>query len=177
MTAPCTLLHLSPSSPAPYCISPPPPQHPIASLPLLPSTLLHLSPSSPAPYCISPPPPQLQHTLTKKYLVVNTTLTSRVENTSLRVELRSENTQGCIFKILPRYKVRSVGDVVREWQELVGMHICLSSSFVMNSLLTLSKYPLPPSPPLLTYLPAYLCTFLPLTLPPSHPPRCGTMTR
>lgn len=55
---------------------------------------------------------QLQHSLTKKYVRVNTTLTSRTENTSLRVELCVENSNGCIFKILPRYKVRSVGDVV-----------------------------------------------------------------
>lgn len=44
--------------------------------------------------------------------MVNTTLTSRTENTCLRVELRADNTSGCVFKILPRYKVRSVGDVV-----------------------------------------------------------------
>jgi inositol 1,4,5-triphosphate receptor type 1 len=31
----------------------------------------------------------------------------------LQVELTSRNSQGCIFKILPRYKVRSVGDEVR----------------------------------------------------------------
>lgn len=55
---------------------------------------------------------QLLHTLTKRYLSVNTMLTSRTENTSLRVELSSENTSGCVFKVLPRYKVRSVGDVV-----------------------------------------------------------------
>lgn len=68
-----------------------------------------LSPSHP----LTPTLPQLQHSLTKKYMRVNTTLTSRTENTSLRVELCAENRSGCIFKILPRYKVRSVGDVVR----------------------------------------------------------------
>ena len=30
-----------------------------------------------------------------------------------QIELSSTNRDGCIFKILPRYKVRSVGDVVR----------------------------------------------------------------
>jgi hypothetical protein len=55
---------------------------------------------------------QLQHTLTGKYVRVNSTLTSRTENTSLRVELSGENSNSCVFKILPRYKVRSVGDVV-----------------------------------------------------------------
>lgn len=70
-------------------------------------------PSLPHPFTLSPlTSPQLQHTLTKKYVRVNTTLTSRTENTSLRVELSVENSNGCIFKILPRYKVRSVGDVV-----------------------------------------------------------------
>ena len=29
------------------------------------------------------------------------------------MELTDENNEGCIFKILPRYKVRSVGDEVR----------------------------------------------------------------
>lgn len=69
-------------------------------------------------------PPQLLHTLTKKYVRVNTTLTSRTENTSLRVELCTENSSGCIFKILPRYKVRSVGDVVSPF---IG---CSSSSSI-----------------------------------------------
>ena len=59
-----------------------------------------------------PPSPQLRHILTGKYVRVNSTLTSRTENTSLRVELCGENRSSCIFKILPRYKVRSVGDVV-----------------------------------------------------------------
>ena len=77
---------------------------------------------------------KLFHTASKKYLVVNTTKTSRTENTNLRVsahartvpwkwnltglspsqvELTSTNSESCIFKILPRYKVRSVGDDVR----------------------------------------------------------------
>ena len=72
------------------------------------------------------------HTASKKYLAVNTTETSRTENTNLKVsatiivlvmkfcynfefqvELSSRNSEGCIFKILPRYKVRSVGNEVR----------------------------------------------------------------
>ena len=35
------------------------------------------------------------------------------DHISLQVELTSNNSEGCIFKILPRYKVRSVGDEVR----------------------------------------------------------------
>ena len=31
---------------------------------------------------------------------------------NLQVELAATNSEGCIFKILPRYKVRSVGDKV-----------------------------------------------------------------
>ena len=57
---------------------------------------------------------QLCHSLINKYVRVNSTLTSRTENTSLFVELSSENSSSCVFKILPRYKVRSVGDVVRQ---------------------------------------------------------------
>ena len=58
---------------------------------------------------------QLQHILTKKYVTVNETLTSRTENTSLRVELCDSRNRSSdsIFKILPRYKVCSVGDKVR----------------------------------------------------------------
>jgi inositol 1,4,5-triphosphate receptor type 1 len=66
---------------------------------------------------------QLLHTLTGKYVRVNSTLTSRTENTSLRVELSAENSNSCIFKILPRYKVRSVGDVVGVLESLV---LCVS---------------------------------------------------
>ncbi len=31
----------------------------------------------------------------------------------VQIELTGHNAHGCIFKILPRYKVRSVGDEVR----------------------------------------------------------------
>ncbi len=79
---------------------------------------------------------QLLHTLSKMYLSVSTTTTSRTESTnllvctistsrrfahgfmctpkySIQVKLRPENIKGCIFKILPQYKVRAVGDEVK----------------------------------------------------------------
>ena len=65
---------------------------------------------------------QLQHILTKKYVTVNETLTSRTENTSLRVELCDSSTSDSIFKILPRYKVCSVGDKVRDTCSLYSLH-------------------------------------------------------
>ena len=65
---------------------------------------------------------QLMHTLSKKFVVVNTTKTSRIENTNLRMELTHENSEGCIFKLLPRYKVRSVGDEVSHTRYLIGSH-------------------------------------------------------
>jgi inositol 1,4,5-triphosphate receptor type 1 len=64
---------------------------------------------SPVAYGISV---QLQHVYTGKYVSVNPTSTSSLESTNLRMELRAENSQNCILRILPRYKVRSVGDEV-----------------------------------------------------------------
>ena len=80
---------------------------------------------------------QLQHTLTKKFVAVNTTVTSRTENTSLRVELSAVNTSGCIFKILPIYKVHSVGDEVRfELQFVEDKIYCISKEY-NNIILTI----------------------------------------
>ncbi|XP_062518427.1 inositol 1,4,5-trisphosphate receptor type 1-like isoform X2 [Corticium candelabrum] len=65
---------------------------------------------------------QLQHVFTKRFLSVSTTLTSQVEPTNMQVELREFNAKHGRFRVLPRYKVRAIGDRV-----MVGDQIQLES--------------------------------------------------
>uniref|UniRef100_A0A1X7VAJ0 Uncharacterized protein n=1 Tax=Amphimedon queenslandica TaxID=400682 RepID=A0A1X7VAJ0_AMPQE len=55
---------------------------------------------------------QLQHVASKKFVKVCSEA-SKTESNNLLVSLSEENFEECIFKILPRYKVRSEGDEVR----------------------------------------------------------------
>ncbi|XP_065909470.1 inositol 1,4,5-trisphosphate-gated calcium channel ITPR1-like [Dysidea avara] len=56
---------------------------------------------------------QLLHTFTNKYVAISTTQASKTEYTNMQVHLLSHDSDNCLFRILPRYKVRSVGDEVR----------------------------------------------------------------
>ncbi|XP_019849951.1 PREDICTED: inositol 1,4,5-trisphosphate receptor-like [Amphimedon queenslandica] len=55
---------------------------------------------------------QLQHVASKKFVKVCSEA-SKTQSNNLLVSLSEENFEECIFKILPRYKVRSEGDEVR----------------------------------------------------------------
>ncbi|XP_019861438.1 PREDICTED: uncharacterized protein LOC100634093 isoform X2 [Amphimedon queenslandica] len=55
---------------------------------------------------------QLQHVASKMFVRVCSEA-SKTESNNLLVSLSAENFEECIFKILPRYKVRSEGDEVR----------------------------------------------------------------
>jgi hypothetical protein len=65
----------------------------------------------------------------------------------MQVELSSTNSEGCIFKILPRYKVRSVGDEVRyndqakfESVRTEGQFLHCSSRYYMSELPVLEHW-------------------------------------
>eukprot|EP00117_Sycon_ciliatum_P048000 scpid3078/ scgid34229/ Inositol 1,4,5-trisphosphate receptor type 1; IP3 receptor isoform 1; Type 1 inositol 1,4,5-trisphosphate receptor len=65
---------------------------------------------------------QMQHTLSKCFLAVSTTQTSTLEPSNMQLDLAEDVSRKSQFRVLPRYKVRSVGDQVR-----VGDQIQLES--------------------------------------------------
>lgn len=64
-------------------------------------------------HCSNHPTIQLRHVFTGKFVHVSTRQTSWTESSNLSVELKPENSKRAQFKILPRYKVKSEGDLVR----------------------------------------------------------------
>ncbi|KAK6195687.1 hypothetical protein SNE40_001061 [Patella caerulea] len=81
---------------------------------------------------------QLRHLFSDKYVHVSTTKTSNTESNNMAVELRSENAKHCQFRIMPRYKVKSEGDVVQ-----VDDQIVLESFKSSGQYLHVSRPPLP----------------------------------
>ncbi|ESO83880.1 hypothetical protein LOTGIDRAFT_236387 [Lottia gigantea] len=81
---------------------------------------------------------QLRHLFTGKYIHVSTTKTSITESNNMAVELRSDNAKHCQFRIMPRYKVKSEGDVVQ-----VDDQIVLESFKSAGQFLHVSRAPLP----------------------------------
>ncbi|XP_065910466.1 inositol 1,4,5-trisphosphate-gated calcium channel ITPR1-like [Dysidea avara] len=55
---------------------------------------------------------QLLHLFSGKYVAAKPVETSKTENTNVQVELSRENTEHSFLKILPRYKVKSIGHEV-----------------------------------------------------------------
>uniref|UniRef100_A0A914XA54 Uncharacterized protein n=1 Tax=Plectus sambesii TaxID=2011161 RepID=A0A914XA54_9BILA len=62
---------------------------------------------------------QLRHAFTGKFIHVNTSQTSWCESSNLLVELLHKNSSRAQFKVLPRYKVKSEGDVVQIGDSIV----------------------------------------------------------
>ncbi len=56
---------------------------------------------------------QLRHVFTGKYLHVNATQTSWTETSNMMVELNPVNRKTSLFRILPRFKVKAEGEIVR----------------------------------------------------------------
>ena len=73
---------------------------------------------------------QLQHAYTSKYLHVNSIQTSATEASNLIVELRSENAKSCLWKIRPRFKVKSEGDIVQAGDQVVLESVKSSANFL-----------------------------------------------
>eukprot|EP00041_Stephanoeca_diplocostata_P038566 m.1528282 g.1528282 ORF g.1528282 m.1528282 type:complete len:3000 (-) comp25237_c1_seq15:596-9595(-) len=61
---------------------------------------------------------QLRHAFSNKFLGSSTTLTSPLEFRSMRVFLQEHSDRGCIFKVMPRFKVHSEGDTVKAGDQL-----------------------------------------------------------
>ncbi|KAK6195492.1 hypothetical protein SNE40_000911 [Patella caerulea] len=81
---------------------------------------------------------QLRHLFTGKYVHVSTKKTSNTESNNMTVELKPENAKHCRFRIMPRYKVKSEGDVVQ-----IGDQIVLESDKSTGQFLHVSRQPFP----------------------------------
>jgi len=55
----------------------------------------------------------------RRFLRVSPTNNSRMEPANMRVELHDVPSGECLFRIMPRYKVRSVGDKINQKDEIV----------------------------------------------------------
>ena len=55
---------------------------------------------------------QLKHTFSNGFIHVNTSKTSKTSSSDMMVELLPYSVKHAHFKIMPRYKVKSEGDVV-----------------------------------------------------------------
>lgn len=76
---------------------------------------------------------QLYHTYSGKYLSGSSSDAAVVENTNMCVELMEYNTKTCWFRIMPRYKVRAEGDIVREGDQISLESIKTPGSFIHAS--------------------------------------------
>ena len=56
---------------------------------------------------------------TEKWVTVNPIQTSLTEASSMMVELRQQATKSSFFKVMPRYKVKSEGEVVQVHDQIV----------------------------------------------------------
>ncbi|XP_053402419.1 inositol 1,4,5-trisphosphate receptor type 1-like isoform X7 [Mercenaria mercenaria] len=62
---------------------------------------------------------QLKHILTSKFVHMSTTQTSQIDKNYMKVSLHDFNAKNAQFRILPRYKVKSEGEVVQLYDQIV----------------------------------------------------------
>ncbi|KAL4234550.1 hypothetical protein ACF0H5_006191 [Mactra antiquata] len=62
---------------------------------------------------------QLKHILTGKFVHMSTTQTSQIDKNYMKVSLHDFNAKNAQFRILPRYKVKSEGEVVQLYDQIV----------------------------------------------------------
>lgn len=62
---------------------------------------------------------QLKHIFTGKWVHVNPIQTSVTETSNMTVELRSQSAKTAFFKVMPRYKVKTEGEVVQAHDQIV----------------------------------------------------------
>ncbi|XP_035825085.1 inositol 1,4,5-trisphosphate receptor type 3 isoform X3 [Aplysia californica] len=62
---------------------------------------------------------QLKHGFTGKYVQMSTTHTSKKDKNNMRISLIQFNAKNAQFRILPRYKVKSEGEVVQLYDQIV----------------------------------------------------------
>ncbi|XP_023930445.1 inositol 1,4,5-trisphosphate receptor type 3 [Lingula anatina] len=64
-------------------------------------------------------PGELRHVFTNKFIHVSSTQTSRTETSNMKVDLLSYNAKHAEYRIMPRYKVKSEGDIVQVEDQIV----------------------------------------------------------
>ncbi|EDV25315.1 uncharacterized protein TRIADDRAFT_55241 [Trichoplax adhaerens] len=62
---------------------------------------------------------QLKHVFTNKYISASSTHTSQTETSNMLVQLSEYEAKHCQFRVMPRYKVKSEGDIIHEGDQIV----------------------------------------------------------
>lgn len=62
---------------------------------------------------------QLWHPHSRRYLQAESHTVAKVDSTNLRVSLSIDISGGCQFRVMPRYKIRAIGDAVGRRDEVV----------------------------------------------------------
>lgn len=76
---------------------------------------------------------QLYHAHTQKYIRVGGIATSMIEPSNMRVDLHTDNSKEVWFRIMPRFKIRSLGDPVRANDHVVFESIKIEGQFLHTS--------------------------------------------
>eukprot|EP00040_Diaphanoeca_grandis_P037642 m.247377 g.247377 ORF g.247377 m.247377 type:complete len:2902 (-) comp33854_c0_seq12:229-8934(-) len=80
---------------------------------------------------------QLWHPFSRRFVRASTSAVAQLEPSHMKVSLDSRGTSGCQFIVLPRYKIRSVGDAVSNKDEIVFESVKSPGQFLNTSLTTL----------------------------------------
>ncbi|XP_004347257.1 hypothetical protein CAOG_04510 [Capsaspora owczarzaki ATCC 30864] len=76
---------------------------------------------------------QLYHSFSNKFVAGSASDPAWIEDTNMRVELHQYNSKLCWFRVMPRYKVRAEGDIVRKGDQIVFESIKTPASFLHAS--------------------------------------------
>lgn len=62
---------------------------------------------------------QLYSPLYRKFVRVSSSRSAEADPSNMRIELNAESTQSCSFRIMPRYKIRSIGDFICQGDDIL----------------------------------------------------------
>lgn len=76
---------------------------------------------------------QLKHAFTEKYVHASTTETSKRDKNNMRVSIESYSAHQAHFRLLPRYKVKSEGEVVQIGDQIVLESVKCTGQYLHSS--------------------------------------------
>eukprot|EP00054_Salpingoeca_dolichothecata_P021398 m.136903 g.136903 ORF g.136903 m.136903 type:complete len:2486 (+) comp23973_c0_seq1:94-7551(+) len=89
---------------------------------------------------------QLRHTFSGRFLKANTSETASLDHSNMKVNLAVDANRDCSFRVMPRYRIRSEGDVVRVNDQIIlesvrtGNYLHVSAKAFDNSFLEHRTY-------------------------------------
>ncbi|KAL4233979.1 hypothetical protein ACF0H5_005634 [Mactra antiquata] len=76
---------------------------------------------------------QLQHAFTNKFIHIVTSQTSQIDKNNMVIQLQEFNAKNAQFRILPQYKVKSEGEVVQIYDQIVFESVKSPGHFIHAS--------------------------------------------